>query len=114
MLDYERRVDEARAAGVEPPPIQSLFNTDARPIPGKGAVPGEEELPAGYQPSKSLEGLTPHERELEIQSIKADLAQKQLYAEEAAPYLKTQQDARLKRQQQAISWFGETIGRWIT
>jgi hypothetical protein len=117
MLDYERRVDEARASGVEPPPLKSLFNPDARPVPGPDgevAVPGVEELPAGCQPSKSLEGLTPHERELEIQSMKAELAQKRLYAEEASPYLKTHLDARLKRQQKAVSWFGETIGKWIT
>jgi hypothetical protein len=117
MLDYERRVEEARAAGIEPPPVTSLFNPDAKSISeaeGKVAIPGGEQLPAGYTPSRSLEGLTPHERELEIQSIKAELAQQKLYAEEASPYLKSQEDARSKRQQKAVSWLGETIGKWIT
>ncbi|KAL1966645.1 hypothetical protein VTN77DRAFT_4056 [Rasamsonia byssochlamydoides] len=121
MLDFERRVEEARAAGVEPPPITSLFNPDAKPIPqnestrpGEIVIPGGEELPPGATPSKPLEELTPHERELEIRSIKAEMEQKKRYAEEASPYLKKQEEARLKRQEKAISWFGETIGKWIT
>lgn len=122
MLDFERRVEEARAAGVEPPPITSLFNPDAKLIPqndsntrpGELVIPGGEQLPPGSKPSKPLEELTPHERELEIRSIKAEMEQQKRYAEEASPYLKKQEEARLKRQEKAIKWFGETIGKWIT
>ena len=122
MLDYERRVEEARAAGVEPPPITSLFSPDAKPIPhnnsntrpGEVIIPGDEQLPPGYTPSKPLEELTPHERELEIRSIKAEIEQQKLYVDEASPFLKKQEETREKRREKMISWFGETVGRWIT
>ncbi|KAJ9216792.1 hypothetical protein DTO166G4_1638 [Paecilomyces variotii] len=123
MLDYERRVEEAQAAGFEPPPITSLFNPDAAPIPQKlpqdaksteVEIPGVDKLPDGFKPSKPLEQLTPHERELEVQAHKASLEQQRKYAEEASPFMKSQETARQKRQEKAISWFGETIGKWIT
>ncbi|KAH8700883.1 hypothetical protein BGW36DRAFT_375181 [Talaromyces proteolyticus] len=117
MLDYERRVAEARAAGDEPPPITSLFSPTSTPVPmsqDDNITPGGEQLPAGFTPPNSLKGLTPHERELEIRSINADLQQKRMYVDEASPYLQMQQEARNKRQEKAKSWFGETIGKWIT
>jgi hypothetical protein len=123
MLDYERRVEEARIAGIEPPPITSLFNPDAKPIPsqpdldtplGELAVPGGEQLPPGVKPSKPLEELTPHERELEIRSIKAHIDQQKIYVGTITPFLKSHEDGRQKRQEKAVRWFGETIGKWIT
>ena len=116
MLDYEQRVADARAAGQEPPPITSLFNPDAKPVPlsGENVVPGGISLPEGYTPSKPMEELSPHERELEIRSIQAEIEQKKRYADEASPYMNLQQEARIKRQERAKSWFGETIGKWIT
>jgi len=122
MLDFERRVEEARAAGVEPPPITSLFNPDAKPIrqeseqnaQGEFIIPGGEQLPPGVKPSKPLEKLSPHERELEIRSIKKQIEQQKIYVEEAAPFVKSHEEARMKRQEKAIRWFGESIGKWIT
>lgn len=119
MIDYEKQVAEARAAGTEPPPITSLFNPTAKPVSlsddnDNTLVPGGEQLPEGYQLSKPLEKLSPHERELEIQSIKAEIEQKKKYSQEAAPFVKTQQESREKRQETATKWFGETIGKWIT
>ncbi|KAJ5765437.1 hypothetical protein N7520_004996 [Penicillium odoratum] len=117
MLDYEKRVEEAKAAGTEPPPIQSLFNPEASISTDKSQVieiPGGESVPAGFKPSKPLQKLTPHERELEIRAYNAHLEQTKLYAEEASPYMKTQTDARSKRQEKAVSWFGETIGKWVS
>ncbi|OXV08714.1 hypothetical protein Egran_03523 [Elaphomyces granulatus] len=122
MLDFERRVEEARAAGIEPPPITSLFNPDAKPIrqeseqntQGEFIIPGGEQLPPGVKPSKPLEKLSPHERELEIRSIKKQIEQQKIYVDEAAPFMKSHEGARVKRQERAIRWFGETIGKWIT
>ncbi|EED16349.1 conserved hypothetical protein [Talaromyces stipitatus ATCC 10500] len=118
MLDYESRVAEARAAGQEPPPITSLFNPNAKPVPANDGktiiIPGAEQLPEGYKLPASLDKLSPHERELEIQSIKAEIEQKEIYSEAAAPFVKVQQESQMKRQEKAKSWFGETLGKWIT
>ncbi|KAF9888324.1 hypothetical protein FE257_008757 [Aspergillus nanangensis] len=122
MLDYETQVEEARAAGVEPPPLTSLFNPQAKlqpagkaeTTPGDLEIPGGESIPAGFKPSKPLEQLTPHERELEIRAHNTSLEARKVYAQEASPFLKTHDDARQKRQEKAVSWFGETIGRWVT
>jgi hypothetical protein len=116
MLDYETRVADARAAGQEPPPITSLFNPDAKPVsPNDSSVtPGGLQLPEGYEMTRSLEGLSPHERELELQSFKAEIEQKKKYSQEAAPFIKTQNETREKRQERATKWFGETIGKWVS
>ncbi|RAK80489.1 uncharacterized protein BO72DRAFT_475112 [Aspergillus fijiensis CBS 313.89] len=122
MLDYETRVEEAQKAGLEPPPLTSLFNPQAPPPPQSPAVttkktleiPGGEAIPVGLKPSKPLEKLTPHERELEIRAHNAQLEQQKLYVQEATPFIKSQDEARSKRREKATSWFGETIGRWVT
>ncbi|KAJ5137643.1 hypothetical protein N7526_003876 [Penicillium atrosanguineum] len=125
MLDYEKRVDEAKAAGTEIPPVTSLFYPEKGPqrpsqeqIPegskAKVVIPGDEPVPEGFRPSKPLWQLTPHERELEIRSHNAQLEQQKLYFEEASPFVKAQEDTRTKRQEKAVSWFGETIGKWVS
>lgn len=119
MLDYEKRVEEAKAANVEPPPLTSLFNPD-KPSHIEGVagtkveIPGGEAPPPGFKPSKPLIKLTPHERELEIRSHNASLEQQKQYAEDATPFMKSHADARTKRQEKAVSWFGETIGKWMS
>jgi hypothetical protein len=130
MLDYEQRAAEARAAGREPPPITSLFRPDAQPVPSHTihssdsgnqndqkdivVVPGGEKLPEGYTPHTPLKDLTPHERELAIRSVNAEIEQNRAYADEAMPFVQKQQEARARRQERAKGWFGETIGKWIT
>lgn len=121
MLDYEKRVEEAKAAGVEPPPLMSLFQPErtTKAVVGKKSkagleIPGGEPIPAGFKPSKPLEKLTPHERELEIRAHNAQLEQQKLYVQEASPFIKRQEDARSKRREKAVSWFGETIGKWVS
>ena len=122
MLDYEKQVKQAREKGLEPPPLTSLFNPQAQnttatqqtPMDKTLEIPGGEQIPAGFKPSKSLEKLTPHERELEIRAHNSQLEQQKLYMQEASPFMKSQEDARLKRQEKAVGWFGETIGRWVT
>lgn len=122
MLDYEKQVKQAREEGLEPPPLTSLFNPQAQnttatqqtPMDKTLEIPGGEQIPAGFKPSKSLEKLTPHERELEIRAHNSQLEQQKLYMQEASPFMKSQEDARLKRQEKAVGWFGETIGRWVT
>ena len=122
MLDYEKQVKQAREKGLEPPPLTSLFNPQAQnttatqqtPMDTSLEIPGGEQIPAGFKPSKSLEKLTPHERELEIRAHNSQLEQQKLYMQEASPFMKSQEDARLKRQEKAVGWFGETIGRWVT
>ncbi|KAI9924653.1 hypothetical protein ASPWEDRAFT_40788 [Aspergillus wentii DTO 134E9] len=120
MLDYEKQVKEAREAGQEPPPMMSLFNPKTKPTsqqadkPGALEIPGGEQIPAGFRPSKPLERLSPHERELEIRAHNAQLEQQKLYMEEASPFMKNQEDARQKRREKAVGWFGETIGKWVT
>ncbi|EEP77485.1 predicted protein [Uncinocarpus reesii 1704] len=70
MLDYEARVEQAKAAGVEPPPIKSLFNPNAEPIPsqaedgvkgpnGAVVIPGGIQVPLGMKTSKPLKGYDP-------------------------------------------------------
>lgn len=121
MLDYEKQAVEARAAGLEPPPLTSLFNPkadsqQAKPsdTPGNVEIPGGEQIPPGFKPSKPLEKLTPHERELEIRTHNAQIEQQKMYIQEASPFMKTHEDARTKRREKAVSWFGETIGKWVT
>ncbi|KAF7594785.1 hypothetical protein BBP40_008288 [Aspergillus hancockii] len=121
MLAYEKQVEEARAAGQEPPPLTSLFNPQAKSQQQKAdgnqgslEIPGGEAIPSGFKPSKPLEQLTPHERELEIRAHYAQLEQQKLYAQEASPFMKTHDDARQKRREKAVSWFGETVGKWVT
>jgi hypothetical protein len=106
MLDYEKRVDECKAAGVEPPPLTSLFQPDQHT--------GDEALPAEFKPSKPLAKMTPHERELEIRAHQAQLDQQKIYMQEASPFMKSQEEARNKRREKASSWFGETIGKWVS
>lgn len=103
MLDYEKEASDAKAAGREPPPLQSLFHDGAH-----------DKLPSGFTPSKQWHQLSPHERELEIQAFKAHQAQQALYAKEAMPFVKSHDDARTKRREKAVGWFGETIGKWVT
>ncbi|KAG0158960.1 hypothetical protein PDIDSM_6480 [Penicillium digitatum] len=116
MLDYEKRVEDAKAAGIEPPPLTSLFNPEKpTQTPEVGLeIPGGEVIPEELKPSKPLQKLTPHERELEIRAHYAQREQHKMYAHEAAPFMKTQVDARQKRQDKAVSWFGETLGKWIS
>jgi hypothetical protein len=117
MLDYEKRVEEAKTAGVEPPPMSSLFNPEKQPPAEKKPgleIPGGEPIPAGFKPSKPLQKLTPHERELEIRAHYAQLEQQKMYVEEAGPFMKTQDTARDKRREKMVSWFGETIGNWVS
>ncbi|PWY91202.1 hypothetical protein BO70DRAFT_358644 [Aspergillus heteromorphus CBS 117.55] len=120
MLDYEEKVKEAKKAGQEPPPLTSLFNPQAAPQPNPDTtpealvIPGGEKIPENMKPSKPLAKLTPHERELEIRVHHAQLEQQKLYVQEATPFMKTQDEARQKRREKAVSWFGETIGRWVT
>lgn len=123
MLDYEKRVEEAKKAGVEPPPLTSLFQPEktapAQRVTGDKSkpgleIPGGETIPAGFKPSKPLHKLTPHERELEIRTHNAQLEQQKRYFEEASPFMKTHEDARSKRREKAVSWFGETIGKWVS
>ena len=121
MLNYERQTDEAKAAGREPPPLTSLFNPEAKPEQQKwGAgtdaleIPGGEEIPQGFKPSKPLHQLRPHERELEIRAHNAQLEQQNLYSEAAEPFIKFQEDSRQKRRERAVKLFGEKVGAWIT
>ncbi|KAL3446551.1 hypothetical protein BJX65DRAFT_279375 [Aspergillus insuetus] len=120
MLEYENRVKEAEAAGLEPPPLTSLFSPGAETVKhtekGSAAVeiPGGQAVPVGFHPSKPWEQLTPHERELELKSHYAELESERGYVEATAPYVKAQDEARAKRREKAVSWFGETVGKWIT
>lgn len=122
MLDYEKRVEEAKAAGTEIPPVTSLFKPEKGPQPpsqGQGtegskvAIPGDEPIPEGFKPSKPLWQLTPHQRELEIRAHNAQMEQHKLYFEQAGQIVKAQEDTRTKRQEKAVKLFGETIGKWL-
>lgn len=121
MLDYERQVAEARAAGVEPPPITSLFSPEARNtteqsganLQSAHAIPEIDQLPQGMKKPAKWDELTPHEREVEIQSYKAERAQQKMYAEQAAPFLKKYKGGQSEGKEKSGSSFGETLGRWL-
>lgn len=117
MLDYEKRIEEAKAAGVEPPPLESLFHPQKKSNVQQDQgmeIPGGEAIPPGFKPSKPLQKLTPHERELEIRAHNAQLQKQKLYVEAATPFMNSQDDARQKRQEKAASWFGDTVGKWLS
>ena len=122
MLDFEKKVKEAKTAGLDPPPIQSLFHPEREPLApvsdkqpySQVEIPGGEAIPAGFRPSKPLHQLSPHERELEIRAYNSQLEQHKLYAQEASPFLKGHDEARSQRREKAVSWFGEKIGKWIS
>ena len=123
MLDYETKVEEAKTAGQQPPPITSLFNPQAKPSPHSISAantieaPGGEQLPANLKDPKlrtSLKEMTPHEREVEIQALKAKFANKHMYEQEVSGLLNKEDAARAKRREKMNGWFGETIGSWLT
>ncbi|KAI5306695.1 hypothetical protein KEM56_007600 [Ascosphaera pollenicola] len=123
MLDYERRVEEAKAAGGPIPPPESLFHPDASPSPStpsespsteKYEVPGGETLPPGMRFSKPASKLTPHERELEIRVARQQLEQRDLYKTEVNDLLVEEEEAKRLRQKKMSSWFGETVGKWLS
>ncbi|KLJ12922.1 hypothetical protein EMPG_12113 [Blastomyces silverae] len=132
MLDYERRVEEAKAAGQEPPPPQSLFKpdfqpsspsttptttttitTDSQPTNSDLEIPGGEQVPAGVKFKTPLKDMTPHERELELQVLHQKRAQQGIYLEEVGPVLQAENQARDKRREKLSGWFGETIGKYL-
>ncbi|EFR04471.1 hypothetical protein MGYG_07479 [Nannizzia gypsea CBS 118893] len=122
MLDYERRVAEAKEEGREPPHPKSLFKSEAEIAASQETtsqpddeclIPGGEGLPAGAMPYKPLKEMTPHERELEVQSLKQQMVQRDIYMKEVTPVLRAEEAAKNKRREKFTSWFGETIGNWL-
>ncbi|KAK2839188.1 hypothetical protein FQN49_006387 [Arthroderma sp. PD_2] len=121
MLDYERRVAEAKAEGRDPPNPKSLFKSEAEiaALPdtkqsgGEYIIPGTEDLPEGHSSYKPLKDMTPHERELEVYSLKQQMAQRDIYLKEVSPVLRAEHDAKNKRREKFVGWFGETIGNWL-
>ncbi|OAX81118.1 hypothetical protein ACJ72_04539 [Emergomyces africanus] len=132
MLDYEQRVEEAKAAGQEPPPPQSLFKPNFQPTSTSTApatntttsdsqpttsadleIPGGEKVPVGVKFKKPLKDMTPHERELELQVLQQKRAQQGIYLEEVGPVLQAENEARDKRREKLSGWFGETIGKFL-
>ncbi|KAL4905411.1 hypothetical protein BDW74DRAFT_16837 [Aspergillus multicolor] len=120
MLDYEKQVEEAREAGQEPPPLKSLFNPQAAPVqrdsvgPAELEIPGGQPIPDGFKPSKSLDRLTPHERELEIRAYLQELEEQREYVKSMAPVIRAHEEGKDKRREKLVSWFGETVGTWMT
>ncbi|KAL4960211.1 uncharacterized protein BDV14DRAFT_183168 [Aspergillus stella-maris] len=120
MMDYEKRVEEAREAGQEPPPLKSLFNPQAKPIepanigPQELEIPGGEAIPEGFKPSKSLDQLTPHERELELRTHYARIEEGKILTQEFSPVMRTHDEGLEKRREKLVGWFGETVGNWMT
>ncbi|OJD15887.1 hypothetical protein AJ78_03905 [Emergomyces pasteurianus Ep9510] len=136
MLEYEQRVEEAKAAGQEPPPPQSLFKPNFQPTPTPTApststttttttsdsqptsfsdleIPGGEKVPVGVKFKTPLKDMTPHERELELQVLQQKRAQQGIYLEEVGPVLQAENQARDKRREKLSGWFGETIGKFL-
>lgn len=120
MLDYELKVAEAQAAGIEPPPLTSLFRPEARnTLQQAGASnaksdhnnPNIGEMPQGMKVPAKWDEMTAHEREVEIQSYKAGVTQQKMYAEEAAPFLKKFKGNHLEGKEKSGNWFRETFGR---
>ncbi|KAK2767660.1 hypothetical protein FQN54_003818 [Arachnomyces sp. PD_36] len=124
MLDYETRVEEAKAAGLEPPPMTSLFNPQAKPTPHPSSpsdstmVPGSsaEDLAQIKDPKlkAAWKDLSPHEREVEVQAIKAKFQNQHMYEKEVSGLMNKEDAAREKRRRKMVGWFGETLGSWLT
>lgn len=124
MLDYEKTVEEAKEAGLEPPPITSLFNPQAKPTPHSSAATDKVTIPGGIEEflaqvkdpklKASLKDMTPHEREVEIRALKAKFDNKHMYEEEVSGLLSVEDAARAKRREKMVGWFGETLGSWLT
>ncbi|EEH18584.1 hypothetical protein PABG_07644 [Paracoccidioides brasiliensis Pb03] len=135
MLDYEQRMKEAKSAGLEPPPPQSLFkpnvqsisqsadtNTNATNSTPEDAskstnsdleIPGGEKIPGNTKFSKPLKDMTPHERELELQVLHQERAQQGVYMQEVGGVLKAENAARDKRREKLSGWFGDTIAKYL-
>ncbi|EEH39322.1 hypothetical protein PAAG_08591 [Paracoccidioides lutzii Pb01] len=136
MLDYEHRVKEAKSAGLEPPPPQSLFkpniqsisqsadpttNTTITTTPEVASkstnsdreIPGGEKIPGNTKFSKPLKDMTPHERELELQVLHQKRAQQGIYMQEVGGVLKAENSARVKRREKLSGWFGDTIAKYL-
>ncbi|PGH11850.1 hypothetical protein AJ79_04647 [Helicocarpus griseus UAMH5409] len=128
MLDYEQRVKDAKAAGLEPPPPQSLFkpNSQSTPKPATTTtnnpentasseleIPGGEKVPAGVKFDKPLKNMTPHERELELQVLRQKRMQQGVYLQEVGGVLNAEKEAREKRREKLSGWFGDTIAKFL-
>jgi hypothetical protein len=121
MLDYEAKVEEARAAKREPPPLKSLFDPNYKPgssktkTPGghEVEIPGFEALPKGFKFSKKAQDLTPHERELELRVFKSEQEEAMRYLEEVTPWLAEMEEGRQKRRKVLGKWLGPGVADWI-
>lgn len=120
MIDYQKKFEEAQEAGKEPPPLTSLFNPQAKPVaPSSNAapeleIPGGEPIPEGFTPSKSLDRLTPHERELELRAHYQQQEEQKAFAQSMSSAFRNHDEGKDKRRQKLVSWFGETVGNWMT
>jgi hypothetical protein len=120
MLDYEAKVEEARAAKREPPPLKSLFDPSYKPGASKATVesdevevPGFEELPDGFKFSKRAKDLTPHERELELRVFKSQEEEAMDYLQQVTPWLTEMEEGRKRRRKVLNKWVGSEVANWI-
>ncbi|KAL5338399.1 hypothetical protein BJX70DRAFT_366940 [Aspergillus crustosus] len=129
MLDYEKKVEEAREADRPPPPLTSLFNPQAETVqrvsadPSQPAgqksselieIPGGKPIPKDFKFSKPIDKLTPHERELELQVYYQKKKFHQAEQEAAGVRARPLDEYKDRRREKLIGWFGETVGDWIS
>lgn len=115
VIEHEEAVAEAEAAGADPPPISALFPSQ-NPSGPPDAETGEKQIPEHmrHKLKKSMKELSPHERELEIATMKGAMAQSKVYTEDLKGVFKGENEARMKRREVLTRWFGETIANWMT
>ncbi|KAL4885834.1 hypothetical protein BJY04DRAFT_179281 [Aspergillus karnatakaensis] len=116
MLDFEKRVEEAKEAGQQPPPLTSLFDPQAKTISQsfdgakKLQVTGGKEIPDGFKFTKDASRLTAHERELEYRAHEVETAYLKNTIKSNTPVAPD----RDEKQEKLVGWFGETVGRWLS
>lgn len=108
MLDYEKSVEAARAAGQPEPPLTSIFNSSHPLDVEKLNIPKGAEK----QIKTPLKDLPPWERELQVAAVKGELAQKKVMAEQLSVIVNKETVDRNRRRKWVSDNFGETIGQF--
>lgn len=114
MLNQEKAIEDAKAAGTEPPKFPPLLSDQFKYVPqaSKGkAIQVEDLAPqvqAGFK--KRLEGLTGEARELEERAIKAELQS----GEDLARNLGAMYDQQKKEREERKAQGKETIADRLT
>ena len=109
MLDFEKSVTEARAAGLPEPPLTSLFD------PSKPLDPNDIRVTKAVQAQlkTKLEDLPAWEREVHVKGIKDELQTQKVVQDEVQVIVSDEEAKKDKRRQKVSNTFGDSTARFV-